>query len=270
VNNCLECPFHGWQYDGKGQCVKIPYEENIPSNAKVKSWTVLEQNGIICMFFDAEEREPSWYPPAIPGIEDGSGQFVFRGHVRNRISAHIQELPENGPDIMHLSHLHLHFPWKFFGNLWRGTWSVDKNIAHIAHLDVEQITTFLNYNVPGSTVTTKVHQIGPAIVYLNIQLPFGKVILQETTTPISPMLQQLDLTIYAQWYIPTFVIKIIMWVFLLQFDTDFPVWNNKTFASKPLVVKKESPIVQYRRWYSQFYSEHSPKLTSTEKVSLEW
>lgn len=28
--NCIECPFHGWQFDGEtGQCVKIPYAEKV-------------------------------------------------------------------------------------------------------------------------------------------------------------------------------------------------------------------------------------------------
>lgn len=28
VGNCIECPFHGWQFRGDdGKCVKIPYAE---------------------------------------------------------------------------------------------------------------------------------------------------------------------------------------------------------------------------------------------------
>lgn len=28
VGNCIECPFHGWQFRGNdGKCVKIPYAE---------------------------------------------------------------------------------------------------------------------------------------------------------------------------------------------------------------------------------------------------
>lgn len=29
VGNCIECPFHGWRFEGSdGKCVKIPYAEN--------------------------------------------------------------------------------------------------------------------------------------------------------------------------------------------------------------------------------------------------
>ena len=26
-DNCLECPFHGWRFQGDGKCVHIPYTE---------------------------------------------------------------------------------------------------------------------------------------------------------------------------------------------------------------------------------------------------
>ena len=38
---------------------------------------------------------------------------------------------------------------------------------------------------------------------------------------------------------------------------DIAVWNHKTYVDKPLLVKEEADIIKYRRWYSQFYSEHS-------------
>ena len=28
--NCIECPFHGWQFDGEtGKCTKIPYAAKV-------------------------------------------------------------------------------------------------------------------------------------------------------------------------------------------------------------------------------------------------
>ena len=28
--NCIECPFHGWQFDGEtGKCMKIPYAAKV-------------------------------------------------------------------------------------------------------------------------------------------------------------------------------------------------------------------------------------------------
>ncbi len=37
------------------------------------------------------------------------------------------------------------------------------------------------------------------------------------------------------------------------------VWNNKMYRAKPLLVKEDALIGKHRRWYTQFYSEHSPR-----------
>lgn len=49
-------------------------------------------------------------------------------------------------------------------------------------------------------------------------------------------------------------------VLLLQFERDVMIWNNKTYISKPMLVKEDSAIQKHRRWFSQFYSENSPRL----------
>lgn len=56
---------------------------------------------------------------------------------------------------------------------------------------------------------------------------------------------------------------------LLQFERDVAIWNHKQFEDKPLLVKEDKMIARYRRWYSQFYSENSPKHTF-QKETLEW
>ena len=55
-------------------------------------------------------------------------------------------------------------------------------------------------------------------------------------------------------------VKISLCVFL-QVERDVMVWNNKRYNSKPLLVKEDHLILKHRRWYSQFYSENSPRLT---------
>jgi len=49
------------------------------------------------------------------------------------------------------------------------------------------------------------------------------------------------------------------------------IWNNKQYVGKPMFVKskEDSLLAKHRRWYSQFYSEHSPRLTF-QKQSVEW
>lgn len=54
-----------------------------------------------------------------------------------------------------------------------------------------------------------------------------------------------------------------------QFERDIMVWNNKQYLSQPLLVSEDRFILRFRRWYSQFYSENSPKFSFT-KDNLEW
>ena len=68
------------------------------------------------------------------------------------------------------------------------------------------------------------------------------------------------------------IIHCIKLVFvLLQVERDIMIWNNKKFVNKPMFVKskEDSLIAKHRRWFSQFYSENSPKL-KFQKDSLDW
>jgi len=51
------------------------------------------------------------------------------------------------------------------------------------------------------------------------------------------------------------------------------IWNNKRYVSCPVYVKsKEDSLVQrHRRWYAQFYSEHSPTIKLVPSTdTLDW
>lgn len=87
--NCIECPFHSWQFDGEtGQCTKIPYAAKVPSFAKVKVWQAVEANGIIFVWFDAEGRDPSYFPEEFSEVK--KGKWTYRGHTVHYVNCHIQ------------------------------------------------------------------------------------------------------------------------------------------------------------------------------------
>lgn len=49
------------------------------------------------------------------------------------------------------------------------------------------------------------------------------------------------------------------------------IWNNKRYEGRPMFVKskEDSLIAKHRRWYSQFYSKSSRRLTF-QKENLDW
>jgi len=63
-NGCVVCPYHGWEFNSKGECVNIPsigYGTKVPPRAKVDAYPVQEKYGIVFAFLGdlpEEERPP--------------------------------------------------------------------------------------------------------------------------------------------------------------------------------------------------------------------
>jgi len=275
--NCIQCPFHGWRFDEKGTCVEIPYAEKVPSFAKTKSWPVLEINGQILIHFDAEGREPSWIPPITQQVQNNSWNYI--GRTEHIIPVHIQDIPENGSDIAHLAFLHEDFVWwsRAVKHVWKASWAPSKveGENHMTDIRVEEYLTFNGwFKIPFSRQLVKITQIGPGIVYIEFSTAVGKLITYETVTPLEPFLQRAEHVMWAESKVPKFIAKFILDATVKQFEKDVPIWGNKTFIKKPLLIKEDGNITQFRRWYSQFYSENSPTVQSIEKrnqeTNLDW
>ena len=89
VGNCIECPFHGWQFDGEtGECTAVPYASKVPNFVKIKIWPSMEVNGLILVWYDAEGRDPSFTVPEYPQIK--SGHWTFKGSSVHYINCHIE------------------------------------------------------------------------------------------------------------------------------------------------------------------------------------
>ena len=87
--NCIECPFHGWQFDGEtGQCISIPYASKVPSFAKTKVWPSLEMNKLILVWYDVDDKEPQFYPEELSCIKNG--KWKYKGYTVHLINAHCQ------------------------------------------------------------------------------------------------------------------------------------------------------------------------------------
>ena len=38
VGESIRCPFHGWRFSAQGKCEEIPYCEEIPERARLRTW----------------------------------------------------------------------------------------------------------------------------------------------------------------------------------------------------------------------------------------
>lgn len=72
VNDTIECPYHGWKFDGSGMCTEIPSlcpgQDLNPNKIKVRSYPVYESQGLIWIFVGDKNAEPE-SAPKIPRLQ---------------------------------------------------------------------------------------------------------------------------------------------------------------------------------------------------------
>lgn len=104
VENRVECPFHGFQYDGSGMVRIIPANGKrmkVPDHFKVKSYLVKEAYGFIWLWYsDIMEN-----PPEIPFFQDLKEGFSYGGFSEHW-PVHYTRAIENQLDVVHLPFVH--------------------------------------------------------------------------------------------------------------------------------------------------------------------
>jgi phenylpropionate dioxygenase-like ring-hydroxylating dioxygenase large terminal subunit len=104
-NDCLVCPYHGWNYDASGRCVKIPAHpaQTPPSRAQVTTYQTAEKYGWIWVCLGAPAQDIADFPE----WEDGSFRKVSAGPYR--FKARGPRVIENFLDVGHFPFVHAGF-----------------------------------------------------------------------------------------------------------------------------------------------------------------
>lgn len=68
----------------------------VEKSAKLKKWKSREVNGLIFVWYHAENEKP-WDIPSVRELESKS--WVFHGKNEFLVNSHIQDIPENGADV---------------------------------------------------------------------------------------------------------------------------------------------------------------------------
>src|SRR4051794_35454694 len=96
----LRCFYHGWKYDGAGQCTEQPAEpEPFCSRIKIRSYPTQEYLGLIFAYLGEGEAPPL---PRYPDFE-GDGVLTTSNYVR---ACSFFNSLENGMDPAHLPFVH--------------------------------------------------------------------------------------------------------------------------------------------------------------------
>lgn len=106
IGDNVQCPYHGWEFNGAGKCTKIPSmrKGNPPGRAKVDSYPVQEKYGIVFAFLgDLPEAER---PPLHLVEEFEQEGWQFSGPLTFELEAYYERSIENGMDPVHNEFVH--------------------------------------------------------------------------------------------------------------------------------------------------------------------
>ena len=99
----LECPYHGWQFDAKGNCVRIPAREEMTTvmNRKTRMFSAVEAAGMIWVCLS---DVPKYAPPVFPELDDPEYR-VLQGKPYDWKTSTPRRL-ENFVDFAHFAFVH--------------------------------------------------------------------------------------------------------------------------------------------------------------------
>lgn len=107
IEGCVQCPYHGWRYDGDGVVVTIPSlgpGASPPTRFAATTYPVVERYGIVWLWWgDAANADPALVPE-IPFLATGGGAGAAYGALR--YSAPQDLVVENLLDLTHLDFVH--------------------------------------------------------------------------------------------------------------------------------------------------------------------
>jgi phenylpropionate dioxygenase-like ring-hydroxylating dioxygenase large terminal subunit len=238
VGENLRCPFHGWQFGSDGVCTEIPYCEEIPERARVRSWSVSETNGDIMVWFHPNGEDPAWDVPEVEELS--SDEWTEAQYWEKLIPNHVQNIAENTCDPVHFQFVHKMPSTPPNEITVADDGRVLKLVADASDADIPSILTVFMHN-PGLAVVRTSYGPGAEMLVYSTAQP----------THNNETLMRWSLTVRKE--IVDLVGDDVMEGIKAGIDDDYPIWEHKIYRAKPVFCKADQSLVGFRKWVRQFY-----------------
>ncbi len=247
IGESIRCPFHGWRFGKRGQCEEIPYCDEIPDRAQLRTWHVTEKNGEVYVWFHPQNRGPDWDLPDLPEL--GHDEWTAPRYAEFLVPAHVQDIAENSCDPVHFQYVHRQ------PEVPPSEVTIEDN-GRILHL----YSDARNAEIPSQLYVT-VYNPGFAMVR-NVYGPGAEMVVYNSAQPVSRTETRMRWTLTVRREIEDVAGDEVMKSIIDGLSDDYPIWANKVHKRRPVFCKADKTLVMFRQWVRQFYLEQSDNCES--------
>lgn len=240
----IECPFHGWRFDGEGHNTCIPYSQRTNAKGTVHSYPVVELADHFVMAWFHPLGEPPKWELRLPD-EATSDEFTDWHTAHFTVNAGTQELAENTVDGPHFRYVH-------------HTDTVPEIESYDTDGWVARTRSVQRFPTPRGVVDGRIdiENQGPGFGTTWFR-GIVDTLLVGTTTPIDAGHCQVRFNFKVRKLGDERATSSVGRAFIeevcKQFEEDRPIWENKAFIPRPALADTDPPYLTFRKWYAQFY-----------------
>jgi 3-ketosteroid 9alpha-monooxygenase subunit A len=247
VGNEIRCPFHHWTFGGDGGVVNIPYQEKVPlplsKPSRERTLLIQEDMGVIFAWWHPHRVDPLF---ALNPVEEIAEQGWEPVQIRDWIfDVHIQEITENSADVAHFPALHglkaPPVPEMRIDGYFRYTSATTKMPTSRGEIDGK----------------IDVRAVGPGLSFTRFW-GITELLLLQMQTPLDGARTHMRHTYFLPADLEERKVNVSTKLIAntaKQLEEDSKVWPFKRHLEKPMLVKNDGPILEYRRFYSRFYAD---------------
>lgn len=254
VDGGIQCPFHGWVWNGEGRNVSIPYEKRPNRARRVRSWPVTEANECIYVWHDLDDRAPMWAVPdgfAVLGEHITSQTYRSVGADERvkfaGVHVHPQVIAENGVDPHHFRFVH-----KTPISPVVLTESIDDSSFH-AKIGFGRRWTE-GVDRPGDTQNTiELYWSGIGVSLTGEQTADGVRVISVCATPVDESTSDIFST---YWVSESDAYDERLQVAKAALPDDIAIWDHQRYLDHPALAPSEAGgYMRLRTWARTFYAD---------------
>lgn len=255
-NGNLVCPFHGFEYDVSGSCVRAR-DVKPPRSAQLTRFAVTETSGLIFAYFGRDATNPRWQTPLFPADN------MARDLRRMQFRAHPQTTSENSVDMNHLEEVHGY-----------------TKLTQLRETEVCGPFLFSSYSFTRNMLTFGLRKVkfdveitigvwGLGVSTVNVATEYGILARQWVlSTPLDGEMIEMWLIVDVRklpnwWWLnrlvrrPAAKLAAKLAVNDLEWEVrkDAVIWDKQNFRSRPAYSALDRDISLFRRYCQQFYSK---------------